>query len=34
MLRRSGRGGTLRVVLNWTVELKKLKKTIAAGGVR
>jgi hypothetical protein len=31
MLRRSGRGGTLRVVLNWTEELKK---TIAAGGVR
>ncbi len=31
MLRRSGRGGTLRVVLNWTEELKM---TIAKGGAR
>jgi Tol biopolymer transport system component len=31
MLRRSGQGGTLRVVLNWTEELKR---TLAKGGVR
>jgi hypothetical protein len=31
MLRRGTQGGTLRVVLNWTEELKR---TLAAGGVR
>jgi serine/threonine protein kinase len=31
MLRRAAQGGTLRVVLNWTEELKR---TLAAGGVR
>ena len=31
MLRRAARAGTLRVVLNWTEELKR---TLAAGGVR
>jgi hypothetical protein len=31
MLRRSTEGGTLRVVLNWTEELKR---TLAQGGAR
>jgi serine/threonine-protein kinase len=31
LMLRAGRGGTMRVVLNWTEELKR---TIAAGGVR
>jgi hypothetical protein len=31
MMRRSTEGGTLRVVLNWTEELKR---TLAQGGAR